>query len=141
MSERINELFLFDIYIAILKIENVSSKYMKPDELLYDFVSWDSIIREFEIIGEAVNILLKSGLLEPENRVIVDFRNLLIHNYFGVDAEEVWNVVKDDLCDFKMVVLQKINNINRELRTEIITSLREEFGYLEFVDRKLNELL
>ena len=28
---------------------------------------------------------------------MVDFRNLLIHEYFGVDFEIVWNTIKDDL--------------------------------------------
>ncbi len=73
MSSRVYELFLFDIYVAILKIENVSEKFDNAELLKYDFVSWDSVVREFEIIGEATNILIKNSILPKENQIIVDF--------------------------------------------------------------------
>jgi len=66
MSKRVFELFLFDIYIAILKIEFISSKFDNSETLKYDFISWDSVIREFEIIGEATNVLIKNAMLEKE---------------------------------------------------------------------------
>ena len=81
MSKRVYELFLFDIYIAILKIEYVSNKFQNAESLKYDFISWDSVIREFEIIGEATNTLIKNNFLDKENQVVVDLRNLLIHHY------------------------------------------------------------
>ncbi len=51
MSKRTIELFIFDIYLAILKIKNTSSKFNNVEDLLYSYTDWDSVIREFEIIG------------------------------------------------------------------------------------------
>ena len=56
--DRVTEMFVFDIYIASLKIEKVVSEFDNAQTLLYDFRSWDSVIREFEIIGEASKYLL-----------------------------------------------------------------------------------
>ncbi len=93
MSKRLPELFLFDIFVAVLKIDHVASAFRDAQELKYDFVAWDSVIREFEIIGEGMKNLIDSGHFTKEHRPIVDFRNVLIHEYFGVDEEEVWNVI------------------------------------------------
>lgn len=83
MSDKKWEVFAFDTYIAILKIENIARNFRNATELYKDFVFWDSVIREFEIIGEATRHLLNSSKLQEKFRVVVDFRNLLIHNYFG----------------------------------------------------------
>ena len=59
-----------------------------------------AVIREFEIIGEAVGKLpdaLKRDASGVAWQDIKDFRNLLIHEYFGVDLVIVWNVVQNDL--------------------------------------------
>ena len=61
---------------------------------------YSAVIREFEIIGEAVSKLpehIKTGNPDIHWQDIKDFRNILVHEYFGVDLEIVWNVVKDDL--------------------------------------------
>ncbi len=47
------EMFIFDIYIATLKIKETVKNFDNAQSLLHDFRSWDSVIREFEIIGEA----------------------------------------------------------------------------------------
>jgi len=79
------ELFIFDIYIAILKIKKVASKFDNGEDLLHSFTDWDSVIREFEIIGEASKYLLRDDLLESYYRRMVDFRNHITHEYFGID--------------------------------------------------------
>ena len=61
---------------------------------------YSAVIREFEIIGEAVGKLedrIKEDYPHIAWQDIKDFRNLLIHEYFGVDLEIVWNVIEDDL--------------------------------------------
>lgn len=60
----------------------------------------DSIIRRLEIIGEAVGKLdknFKEKYKEVEWLKISDMRNVLIHHYFGVDVNLVWNTVKKDI--------------------------------------------
>ena len=64
------ELFLFDIYVAILKIEDIRQEFEDADELLYDYRAWDSIIREFTIIGEASKHLINKKLLKDEHKIV-----------------------------------------------------------------------
>lgn len=59
-----------------------------------------AVIREFQIIGEAVSKLpdeLKAQYPEVPWREIKDFRNFLIHAYFGVDLRIVWNTLHQEL--------------------------------------------
>lgn len=121
MSERIAEIFLFDIYVAILKIDIVLEQYPTLDELETHFMGWDSIMREFEIIGEATNILIKELILSNRYRGIVDFRNRIAHHYFGIDPYAVWDVVTRHLPLFKNEIFDLIKGIPEPLRTEIIT--------------------
>ncbi len=65
-----------------------------------DHITYSAVIREFEIIGEAVGKLpdnLKQRHPDIEWQDIKDFRNLLTHEYFGIDLEIVWKIVQDDL--------------------------------------------
>jgi uncharacterized protein with HEPN domain len=62
--------------------------------------TYSAVIRGFEIIGEAVGKLpeeLKRRRPDIEWQDIRDFRNLLTHEYFGIDLEIVWRIIQDDL--------------------------------------------
>jgi uncharacterized protein with HEPN domain len=59
-----------------------------------------AVVRCFEVIGEAsamVSNETKTANPSIEWREIKDFRNKLIHDYFGVDYETVWQIIKTDL--------------------------------------------
>lgn len=67
----------------------------------------DAVIRNFEVIGEAVKQLspdLRDQYAEVEWRRVAGFRDVLIHNYIGVDLDEVWNVIEKDLPRLKRTV-------------------------------------
>jgi len=140
MSKRQIELFIFDIYIAILKIEYVSKDSSNIQDLLHDFISWDSIIREFEIIGEASKHLINNELLDQKFQIIVDFRNLVIHEYFGIDPDEVDDIIKNDLTNFKLIIINLINEIDNELKKELIEAFIEDNKHLDFIIQSLKEL-
>ncbi|MEO8210207.1 MAG: HepT-like ribonuclease domain-containing protein, partial [bacterium] len=56
------------------------------------------------IIGEAAKNLseiLKSENTEIDWQVIAGMRNVLVHEYFGIDYEIIWNVVKNKLPEYK----------------------------------------
>ncbi|HQE96740.1 MAG TPA: DUF86 domain-containing protein, partial [Methanothrix sp.] len=70
----------------------------------------DQIIRRIEIIGEAVKNLpeeLKKDHPEIPWRDLAGMRDIVAHQYFGVDLETVWLVAKDELPELK-VRIQKI---------------------------------
>ena len=140
MFNRTYELFLFDVYIAIVKIEKTVDRFDNAQTLLYDYNAWDSVIREFEIIGEATNYLIKNNILDETSRVVVDFRNLLIHNYFGIDAEEVYDVVKSDLPNFKNQITDKLSQLDNDLKNDLIEAYIQSNSYLEFVKLSLEKL-
>ncbi len=67
-----------------------------------------AVERKFEIIGEAVNSLLKShpelAQRIPSYRQIINFRNLLIHGYSSVMPERVWSYASNQLTGLRQVV-------------------------------------
>lgn len=138
--DRAMEMFVFDIYIAGLKIEKVVTDFDNAQTLLHDFRSWDSVIREFEIIGEASKYLLKADLLGKEYQQVVDFRNKITHEYFGIDADEIWDISFDDLAKYKDVILKCIQNIDPALKYELIEAFKEDNRYLDFVVEALERL-
>ena len=137
MSKRQIEFFVFDIFIAILKIEQTSSKFINPQDLLYSYTDWDSVIREFEIIGEASKYLLNKNVLEKEYRAVVNFRNVIIHEYFGIDCDEVWDIIHNNLKNFNQVILKIIEEIEKDLKIELINAFIEDNEYLDFVVKEL----
>ena len=69
----------------------------------------DAVVREFEIIGEAVRRL--SDEIKKENpslpwRDIADMRNKLAHEYFAVDLNVVWGAIENDLQTLKRVMME-----------------------------------
>jgi uncharacterized protein with HEPN domain len=80
------------------------------DEVLTDPILSRAIIRSLEIIGEACTKLdpvFKSKYPHVEWRKMAGTRNRLIHNYFGIDNEIVWDVIQAKLPQLA-VEIQKI---------------------------------
>lgn len=107
-------LYLNDIKDSINAINDYISS-MTFDEFINDRKTYMAVIREFEIIGEAVKNLpdsIKTKYQNIEWRDIVDFRNLLIHQYFGVDLEIVWKTIHEDLPPLKHAIEDIEKNIS-----------------------------
>ena len=117
MSERDPRLYCDDI----LDSGNAILEFIEGlffDDFCNDRKTYSAVIREFEIIGEAVGKLPESFRKrrpDVEWQDIKDFRNLLSHEYFGVDLEIVWNVIEDDL-PVLMDAVKKILEAERDRR-------------------------
>lgn len=106
MDDRIQK-YLVDIKIAIDEIELASS--LRPREFAYfvsDFVYRKFIERNIEIIGEAMNRILK---IEPNinithARKIVDTRNYVIHAYDSLIPEILWSIVINHIPALKIEI-------------------------------------
>lgn len=140
MSKRVGELFLFDILIAILKIEHYVEDFNDYQTLKYDFKTFDALIREFQIIGEATNQLIKLNVFSKDKREIVDFRNILIHEYFGIDEEEIWDIIQNFLPIYKDEIVSKVVLIDKKLKSNIISKLLEENTHIDFITEYLSHL-
>lgn len=91
------------------------SKEMNKEKLMSDRLKQSAIVREIEIIGEAVKNIsenLKDKHPEIEWKEIVGTRDKMIHHYFGVDLNIIWNIVKINLPDLK----DKVLKIRKELK-------------------------
>ncbi len=100
-------LFLEDIMVCIEKIEKYT-KELSFKEFTGNEMVVDAVIRNFEIIGEAVKKIPKSvkkKYLDVEWNEAAGFRDVLIHDYFGIDLEAVWDTVKKNIPPFKGKIL------------------------------------
>jgi len=99
MSNRDPRLYLEDIFEAISAIEEYTSDLDFP-AFSTDRKTYSATLREFIVIGEAISHLpeeVKDKAPSIDWRVIKDFRNFIVHEYFGIDAEIVWDAVKLEL--------------------------------------------
>jgi uncharacterized protein with HEPN domain len=91
---------------AIERIEQYT-KGLSEREFLDNFLIQDGVMRNIEIIAEAskkIDVDVKDRFSEVPWRKIVAMRNKIIHEYFGVDLEVIWNVVSDDLPELKIQI-------------------------------------
>lgn len=106
-----NKLYLEDIIDSIIAIKDYT-KNLSYKNFASDRKTYSATIRELEIIGEAVSKLpskIKDMYPDVEWRDIKDMRNLLIHEYFGVDLEIVWKVIKEDIPVLERIVQDILN--------------------------------
>ena len=77
----------------------------------------DGVIRQLEIIGEAarrVSLELRQAYSEVPWRDMMDMRNKLIHDYFGVDVELVWVTAQQDVPFLKESVQKILCDLGEE---------------------------
>ena len=87
---------------------------LKYSDFIENYEKQDAVIRRLEIIGEAIRNIPEEFLDNyPEIpwRDVVDFRNVLIHEYFDVNLERVWNTIKTDIPDFKIKIESICNSL------------------------------
>lgn len=98
--------YLGHILEGIEAIESYSQGLTKSD-FLESPITQDAILRRLEIIGEAARNIPPS-IKQKEKSIpwedVVAMRNILTHEYFGVDLEVIWKTIKHDLPSLRRVV-------------------------------------
>ena len=92
-------LYLIDIREAIERIREYLAG-MSLQEFRKDRKTLDAVVRNLEIIGEASKSLspqTKELTPDVEWRKVAGLRDILSHEYFGVDVDIVWDVVQNKL--------------------------------------------
>lgn len=98
MKKKIKK-YLFDIIVAIDSVEEYVSNVADLESYLQNKLVRRAVEREIEIIGEAVNRILKQDeTIQIHNaRKIVDTRNWVIHGYDNVDDIIIWAIINKHL--------------------------------------------
>jgi len=97
------KIFLEHILENIEKIEN-GIKGMTEVEFSKNVDTQDATLRRLEVIGEAVRNLPDSFRKKHSKiswKKIAGMRDVLIHEYFGVDMELVWKIANNDVAKLK----------------------------------------
>ena len=97
------QVFLTHILESIGWIEK-ETKDLSKDKFVQDVPTHDAVIRRLEIIGEAVKNLptdFKKKYPDIAWKKIAGLRDKLIHGYFGIDLELVWEIVNKDIPPLK----------------------------------------
>ena len=107
-----NEWALRSILESIEKIERFSLNIRSQQDLKNDEKTLDACLMNFVIIGESV-LRLDSSFVEANKHMewhkIKGFRNLIAHDYFGIDVEEVWDIISNKIPHLKEFIQQKLN--------------------------------
>ncbi|MFH1245109.1 MAG: DUF86 domain-containing protein [Candidatus Omnitrophota bacterium] len=99
MSKREDKAIIQDIKEAIGRIMSYISK-MEYKDFLQDYKTQDAVLRNIEILGEAVKLLSEKTKGEYSNipwKDIAGTRDKLIHDYFGVNIDIVWDIAKNEI--------------------------------------------
>jgi uncharacterized protein with HEPN domain len=90
---------------SIEKIKNYSKNYSDADDFYEDTKSFDAAMMNFIVIGEMAD-KLSDDFTDSTNNIfdwpkVIGLRNIIAHNYFGIDAEEVWQIISNSLIELE----------------------------------------
>lgn len=103
---------------SIEKIEKYSKSFDDADDFYHDTKSFDATMMQFVIIGELIGRLdeeYKSNHNIIPWQQIKDFRNIIAHDYFGIDADEIWSIIQLHLIPLKSHIEVLLSEIDTQL--------------------------
>jgi uncharacterized protein with HEPN domain len=99
MPDRQWKLFVSDIQSAIEKVLSYTAG-MDKNQFMKDHKTYDAVLRNLEIIGEAVKNIpdeIKADYDSIEWKKIAGLRDIIVHGYFGIDDDIIWDVICNKL--------------------------------------------
>jgi uncharacterized protein with HEPN domain len=110
-----DQVYLRHITECIRRIEEDTSE--GRDEFMDSHTLQDAVLRNLQTMSESTQYLseaLKATHPEIEWRRIAAFRNLLVHNYLGIDLARVWEIVQRDVPELKRGVLAMLKGMQQK---------------------------
>ena len=106
-----DRLYLIHISECIERIESYMTEKDKQQFLDSSLIQ-DAIIRNLQVLSESTQRLsdaAKESMSEVDWFKIAGFRNVLVHDYLGIDIERVWNILEKDLPALKKAVQKMLD--------------------------------
>lgn len=113
-------LYIDDILEAIRKIEKYTEG-LTLEDFVRDDKSIDAVVRNFEIIGEAVKHIPEDIREKYPNipwKMMAAMRDKLIHEYFGIKYDVVWNTIKKRLPEVKPLIEEVLRKMNKDMEKD-----------------------
>lgn len=111
-------IYIYDVKTAIEEVESYFRNYpMRYDVFEKDYLRRSAVERKTEIMGEAINRILKikPDFPLPNARAIVDTRNRIIHGYDSVKPEFLWGLVIRHIPNLKKDVERIISQYDLKI--------------------------
>ncbi len=106
MNEKDNSIYVEHMLDAILRID----EYVESKELFYDsHLVQDAVIRNLQVMAESSQRLpenIKNNYPDIPWKNISGFRNILVHDYLGVDLDMIWSVVEQELPTLEKILTE-----------------------------------
>jgi uncharacterized protein with HEPN domain len=106
------QLYLTDILVACEKVLRYTDS-MEFEQFIADDRTFDAMIRNLQIIGEAVKNVpadVRDRHPEIEWRKIAGLRDILAHTYFQIENQIIWDVVQNKIHPLLIKVSQLLKN-------------------------------
>jgi uncharacterized protein with HEPN domain len=119
-KKRVFKDYLNDIKTSISEIREFTTG-MTFEEFSYDRKTIHAVIRCFEIIGEAVKNLpgeIKAKCPEIPWREVAGMRDKIIHEYFGVSLQIIWQTIEEDLSSLESAIGRLIDEAGQDQETK-----------------------
>lgn len=117
MSDRDWRLFLKDIYECSVRVLEYTSA-MTREGFFEDRKTLDAVMRNLAIIGEAAKKIpadVRRKYPEVAWKKMAGLRDIVVHDYFGVDEDIIWDVVSNRIPE----LMRNIESLLRELSGDL----------------------
>ena len=99
-----DDLLCYNILESVNKIIEILNQFASLEEFKKDYVPYDAVMMNFIVIGEMSSKLseeFKSKYSIIDWYKIQGFRNIIAHDYFGIDDKVVWQIIQTKLPELK----------------------------------------
>lgn len=108
--------YLKDIFESIQKIEKYTTD-LSFNKFASNGLVQDGVVRNLEIIGEAVKNI-PDEIKDKENNIdwrkIAGLRDILVHAYFGIDVDIIWDIIKNKIPELKTEIILMLSEFGNE---------------------------
>jgi len=111
-----DRLYLIYIDECIKRIETYTID--GKSAFLDDSKTQDAVLRNLHTLSESAQRIsedLRAQYPEVDFRTIIAFRNVVVHDYLGIDLNQIWNIVEHDLPDLKHTIASMLDNLNDDI--------------------------